>query len=164
MLIMKNGPIPKWICTNIKHFLLYSANLRIESLLFIILPLRSWTHGEASPCRLSARAEQNVAKFRLLYSLLRKYESPEVRKPWGDMRIFNKSHKELCNPFSRISNSFPRIGQLVLSDCNSFPRIRQYVFSNCNPLLELDNSFSRIAIRSLELMNVKIEGTNCNPR
>ena len=32
---------------------------------------------------------------------------------------------ESYNPLSRISNSFPRIGQLVLSDCNSFPRIRQ---------------------------------------
>ena len=49
-------------------------------------------------------------------------------------------YNELCNPFSRISNScprinnsFPRIGQLVPSDCNSFPRIRQLVFSNCNP-------------------------------
>ena len=48
------------------------------------------------------------------------------------------------NPFSRISNSFhrirqsvlsncnllPPIGQLVISDCNSFPRIRQLVLSN----------------------------------
>ena len=33
-------------------------------------------------------------------------------------------YNELCNPFSRISNSFPRIGQLVLSNWNSFFRIR----------------------------------------
>ena len=46
----------------------------------------------------------------------------------------------ISNSFPRIRqlvlsnrNSFPRIGQLVLSDCNSFPRIRQSVLSNCNP-------------------------------
>ena len=31
----------------------------------------------------------------------------------------------MCNPLSRISNSFPLSG-------NSFPRVRQYVLSNCN--------------------------------
>ena len=51
---------------------------------------------------------------------------------------------ELCNPFSRIinsfpwiDNSFPRIRQSILSGCNFFHRFRQSVLSICN-------SFSRI--------------------
>ena len=86
------------------------------------------------------------------------YSTTKALKGHGDFQkkpLVNR-YIELCNPFSRISNSFPRIGHLVLSDCNSFPRIRQFVLSNCNPFpriairsLGLDNPFSRIAIRSL---------------
>ena len=66
----------------------------------------------------------------------RKY-SWSTRKPWSDMGIFKslKNQKvnlniELCNPFSRISNSFPWIRQSVFLNCNSFPRIWQSVLSN----------------------------------
>ena len=63
----------------------------------------------------------------------------------------------MCNPFSQISNSFPRIS-------NSFPRIGQLVLSDCNSTLELDNPFSRIAIRSLELDNSFSRIAMCNSR
>ena len=53
---------------------------------------------------------------------------------------------ELCNPLSRISNSFSRISYRSLELVNSFFRI-------AIRSLELDNLFSRIAIRSLEFDN-----------
>ena len=69
-----------------------------------------------------------------------------------------------CNSFPRIRqsvlsncNSFPRIGQIVLSDCNSFPRIGQLVISDCN-------SFPRIRQSVLSNWVVQFEGTNCSPR
>ena len=73
--------------------------------------------------------------------------------------------------FVKLSNSFPRIGQLVLSDCNSFPRIRQSVLSNCNSFPQIGqivlsdcNSFPRIRQSVLSNWVVQFEGTNCNPR
>ena len=62
----------------------------------------------------------------------------------------------MSNSFPRISNAFPRIGQVVLSDCNSFPRI-----TDC-PIRknELSNSRERIAIRENELSNSRERITN----
>ena len=54
----------------------------------------------------------------------------------------------MCNPFPRISNSFPRIGQLVLSDCNSFPRIRQLNSRIANCLIR-GNVLSWFSVRQL---------------
>ena len=79
--------------------------------------------------------------------------------------------KKIVNPFSWISNSFPRIGnssprirrQFVLSNCNSIPRFQQSVISNCNSsILTFNNSRERIAIREERI--VYFEGTNCHPR
>ena len=67
---------------------------------------------------------------------------------------FQKSFIELCNPFSRIENSysriiysFPRISQFVLQDSNTFPR-----FSQSGWILK---SRERIAVRENELPNSK---------
>ena len=83
------------------------------------------------------------------------YESPEgtriLKKPQVNRYI------ELCNPFSRISNSFPRNGQLVLSDCNSFPRIRQSNSREFIVSFEGTNSNPREPV-------VHFEGTNCTNR
>ena len=47
---------------------------------------------------------------------------------------------------------------------NPFPRIENPFSGIAIRSLEVDSSFSLIEIRSLELFGVKIEGTNCNLR
>ena len=107
--------------------------------------------------RLSSVNIQVITRFQ--YPLL-KTRNNKALKGHGDFQKKPqvKRYIELCNPFSRISNSFPRIcysfpriGQLVLSDCNLFPRIRQSVLSNCNSFPRIGqsvlsdcNSFPRI--------------------
>ena len=64
----------------------------------------------------------------------------------------------MCNPFLWISyelNKTIRSRPLELE--NLFSRVVNHSF-------DLDNSFSRIAIRSIEFLDVKIEGTNSNSK
>ena len=64
------------------------------------------------------------------------YESPEWKCGFSKTITTVNRYIELCNPFLRFRQS-------ILSDCKLFPRFRQ--------------SFSRIAIRSLDF-------NNCNPK
>ena len=105
----------------------------------------------------------------IVWVAILKYESPDGTKS-GEKRYI-----ELCNPFSRISysfprisNSFPRIGQLVLSDCNSFFRIGQPVISDCNSFFRIGqlvisdcNSFPRIGQLVLSDCNSFPRITHC---
>ena len=106
-------------------------------------------------------AKKTSDRTELSVMQITKLSSTKALKEDGDFQkkpLVNR-YIELCNPLSRISNSFPRIGNSFprIGNSfprigNSFPRIGQSVFSDCKShSLELDNSFSRIAIRSLEL-------------
>ena len=76
------------------------------------------------------RREIFYIKFQILYCIYQR-QSPEGT--WGfkkNKTVIVNRYIKLCNPFLRISNSFPRNSKLVLSDWNSFPRIRQSILSS----------------------------------